>query len=142
MPGNPWNGPRHFYELKHILINVTRQNYDEIVAQDYPNQGDKTDANCEELRRQLITAMSDHILPGNKVCDYLMHRTSKFLKCKMSNDSGRVEKPVWVLARMNLTKRMASAMLHHDHGAVYLSADDMTRAFWQTFPTKMHGLAH
>ena len=116
---------------------MARQNYDEIVAQDYPNQADKTDANYEELRRQIITAMSDHILPGNKVRDYLTQNI-KYLKCKMSDGTSRVEKPVRVLARMNLIKRMASTMLHHDHGAVYLSPDDMTRAFWKIFPSKMH----
>ena len=137
MAGNPWNGSRRFYELKHVLIDVARQNYDEIVAQDYPNQADKTDANYEELRRKIITAMSDHILPGNKVRDYLTQHI-KYLKCKMNDGSGRVEKPVRVLARMNLIKRMASSMLHHDHGAVYISNDDMTRAFWRIFPTKMH----
>ena len=54
MGGNAWNGPRRFYELKHVLIGSVCQNYDEIVATDYPNQADKTDANYEELRRQIL----------------------------------------------------------------------------------------
>ena len=54
MAGTPWNGPRHFYELKHVLIDVARQNYDKIVAQDYPTPADKTDVNYEELRSQFF----------------------------------------------------------------------------------------
>ena len=128
MSGNPWNGQRRFYELKHVLIGSARQNYDEIVATDYPTAADKTDANYEELRRQLITSMSDHILPGNKVHDYLSQNI-KYMRCKMTDGTGRVEKPVRVLARMNLIKRMAANMLHHDRGANYMTADDFTRAY-------------
>ena len=137
MAGTPWDGPRRFYELKHVLISVARNHYSTIVARDYPDQADKTDDNYEELRRQIITAMSDHILPGNKVRTYLTQNI-KYLKCKMSDGSGRVEKPVDVLARMNQIKQMASTMLHHDRGAVFLSDQDTTSAYWRIFPNKMH----
>ena len=43
----PWNGPRRFNKLKHVLIGDARTQYDSIVARDYPNQADKTDANYE-----------------------------------------------------------------------------------------------
>ena len=49
-----------------------------------------------------------------------------------------MEKPVRVLARMNLIKRMAANMLHHDRGANYMTVDDFTRAYWRTFPARMH----
>ena len=32
-----WNGPRHFNELKHVLIGDARNQYDSIVARDYHN---------------------------------------------------------------------------------------------------------
>ena len=61
MTGTPWHVPRCFYELKHVLIGVARNHYNSIVTRDYPDQAEKTDANYEELRRQIITTMSDHI---------------------------------------------------------------------------------
>ena len=120
MSGAPWDGPRRFYELKHVLIGVARNYFDSIVTKDYPGQADKTEAHYEELRRKIITAMSDHILPGNKVRTYLTQQI-KYMKCKMTDGSGRIAKPVDVLARMNQIKLMAAKMLHHDRGAVFLS---------------------
>ena len=137
MSGAPWDGPRRFYELKHVLIGVARNYFDSIVANDYLGQADKTEAHYEELRRKIITAMSDHILPGNKVRTYLTQQI-KYMKCKMTDGTGRVEKPVDVLARMNQIKLMAAKMLHHDRGAVFLSDQDTTSAFWRIFPNKMH----
>ena len=137
MAGTPWNGTRRFYELKHVLIGNARNHYDRIVAEEYPNQADKTDENFEELRRKIITAISDHILPGNKVRTYLTQHI-KYTRCKMTDGSGRVEKPVDVLARMNQIKRMAEAFLHHDRGDEYLSPQDSLSAYWRIFPNKMH----
>ena len=45
----PWNWPHRFNELKHVLIGDTRNQYDSIVARDYPDQADKTNDNYEEL---------------------------------------------------------------------------------------------
>ena len=42
MAGIPWDGPRRFYELKHVLIGVARNHFDSIVKKDYPGQADKT----------------------------------------------------------------------------------------------------
>ena len=137
MTGTPWDGPCRFYELKHVLIGVSRNHYNTIVTRDYHGQASKTDDNFEELRRRIITAMSDHILPGNKIRTYLTQNI-KYLKCKMTDSSGRVEKPVDVLARMNQIKQTAAVMLHHDRGAVFLTDQDMTSAFWRIFPNKMH----
>ena len=39
---------------------------------------------------------------------------------------------------MNQIKLMAAKMLHHDRGAVFLSDQDTTSAFWRIFPNKMH----
>ena len=90
--GAPWDGPRCFYELKHVLIGIARNHYDTtIVARDYPNQALRTNANYRELRRQLITARSDHILPGEKVRTYLTENV-KYMKCKIQDGSGRIEK--------------------------------------------------
>ena len=116
----PWDGPRRFTELKHCLRGKARTQYIFIVARDYPNAVDKTHANYEELRRQIITAMSDHILPGEKVRTYLT-KNIKYMKCKTTDGSGRIEKLVNVLNRIELIKRMASTFLHHDRGEEYLT---------------------
>ena len=93
--GAPWDGPRRFTELKQVLRDDARVQYESIVARDYPNAGDKTNANYEELRRRIITAMSDHVNPGEKVRTYLT-KHMKYMRCKMKDGSGRIEKPVQV----------------------------------------------
>ena len=133
----PWDGPRRFFELKHCLRGNARSHYDSIVSRDYPNAGDKTDANYEELRRQLITAMSDHVYPGEKVRTYLTKHL-KYMKCKMEDGSGRIEKPVKVLMRMEFIKKIATNFLHHERGAAFLTDFDMKQAFWDCFPISMH----
>ena len=103
---------------------------------EYPNAGDKTNANYEELRRQLITSMSDHVYPGEKVRTYLT-KEIRYLECKMNDGTGRVEKPVKVLNRINLIKRIAATYLHHNRGAVFLNDLDLREAFWDSFPEEM-----
>ena len=134
--GNPWNGVRRFAELKQLLREEARVHFDSIVARDYPNAADKTDANYRELRRQIITAMSDHVVPGEKVRTYVTKQV-KYVRCKMRDGSGRIDKPVNVLNRLQLIKQMASEYLHHNRGAVFLNDFDLTQAFYDCFPSKM-----
>ena len=54
----------------------------------------------------------------------------------MTDGSGCIEKPVTVLNRIELIKRMASTFLHHDRGEEYLNAFDTTQAFWDSFLAK------
>ena len=81
-------------------------------------------------------AMSDHILPGEKVCTYLI-KNIRYMKCKMNDGSGCIEKPVNVLNRIELIKWMASTFLHRMIGGWYLNDFDTTQAFWDIFPSKM-----
>ena len=81
--GDPWNGPTRFYELKNCLIGGAKVHYNAIVARDYPTDAHKTNAAYEELRRKIITARSDHVLPGEKVHVYLTQNI-KYMKCKMN----------------------------------------------------------
>ena len=55
----------------------------------------------------------------------------------MKDGSGRIEKPVEVLTRLDEIVRLASEMLHHERGADFLTDFERTRAFWQIFPNKM-----
>ena len=134
--GNPWDGPRRFNELKQLLREQARVHYDAIVSRDYPNAGDKTNANYQEIRRQIITSMSDHVVPGEKVRTYISKRV-KYMQCKMDDETGRIDKPVNVLNRLQLIKHMAAAYLHDNRGAVFLKDFDLTQAFYDCFPEKM-----
>ena len=58
------------------------------------------------------------------------------MKCKMKDGSGRIEKPVEVLTRLDEIVSLAKEMLHHERGADFLTDFERTRAFWQIFPNK------
>mgnify|MGYP003312811814 CR=1 FL=1 len=118
--GDPWDGPTRFYELKNCLIGGAKVHYNAIVAQDYPNDAQRTDAAYEELRRKIITARSDHTNPGKKVPVYLTQNV-KYMKCKMKDGSGRIENPVEVLTRLDEIVSLAKEMLHHERGADFLT---------------------
>ena len=62
-----WNAARKFTELEACLTGEAEDAYSFLVERDYPNPADKTNANYEELKRHMITHMSDHVLPGNKI---------------------------------------------------------------------------
>ena len=49
------------------------ESYKKLVADNYINAVDKTNANCEELVRLIPTVLGDLPYPGNKNCQY-MHR--------------------------------------------------------------------
>ena len=66
-----WNAAERFRQLYSILKDEARDAFDEIVDRDYPNNNDKTNANYEELKRKIITQMSDHVNPGDKIVTYL-----------------------------------------------------------------------
>ena len=134
--GDPWDGPARFRELKSCLIGGAKVHYNAIVARDYPTDAHKTHAAYEELRRKIITARLDHTNPGKKVRVYLTQNV-KYMKCKMKDGSGRIEKPVEVLTRLDEIVSLAKEMLHHKRGADYLTDFERTRAFWQIFPNKM-----
>ena len=69
-PGG-WPPIIRFENLKHVLKGDAREVYDKIVESDYPDPADKTDLGYEELRRQIVTKLSDHEYPGDKVKTYL-----------------------------------------------------------------------
>ena len=85
--------------MKQLLREQARVHYDAIVASDYPNAGDKTNANYQETRRQIITSMSDHMVPGEKVRTYVTKRV-KYMQCKTDDGTGQIDKPVNVLNRL------------------------------------------
>ena len=75
-------------------------------------------AKYRELRQYIIRNMSDHVVSDEKVRNYIIDRV-KYMQCKMRDGSGRIDKPVNVLNRLQLIKQMASEYLHHNRGAVF-----------------------
>ena len=67
-------------------------------------------------------------MPGEKVRVYLTQNV-KYMKCKMKDGSGRIEKPVEVLTRLDEIVSLALEMLHHERGADFLTDFERTRAF-------------
>ena len=132
-----WNPARRFEELPNALKGDALAAYDEVVARDYPAPRDKTDFNYVELQRQIITTLSDHVWPGDKVHQFLsMNIEYMDCKSKMKDGTERVEKPTKVLSRMQKIRRMGSAM-HHTMGAHYMTDEQFDQAFWLIFPTVM-----
>jgi len=82
-PGG-WNAARRFRELKNALRGKAKEKYICLVQRDYPNAADKTDANYEEVKRQIITKISDHAWPGDEIHTYLSSKAStSAARCEM-----------------------------------------------------------
>ena len=132
-----WNAARRFSELGRCLkLKLdAREAFDEIVQGDYPDPANKTNANYEELCKKIITKLSDHEYPGDEIMVYLNSHV-KYMRCKMTDGSGRVEKPNKVLSRLQHIRNFGKAM-HHNHGIDYITNVQMTMYFWNIFPQSM-----
>lgn len=128
-----WPAVARFRELRKCLKAGAQTAYDEIVARDYPTPADKTDANYEELRRQIITKLSDHEWPGDKLRRYIACDI-KYERCKTKD--GKFRQPNSYLNRIMRLVGMGSEM-HHNFGAVFMTDDEIKMAFWNSFPVKM-----
>lgn len=130
-----WNAARKFTELEACLTGEAEDAYSFLVDRDYPDAADKTNDNYEELKRHMITYMSDHVLPGNKIHKYISDKI-KYEDCKMNDETGRFEKPTKILNRMERLRGYGASM-DHNMGQNFMSDDDMKRAFYDIFPSKM-----
>ena len=133
-PGG-WNAARRFRELDNVLEDAAGEAYESIVTQDYPNAADKTHVNYDELKRQIITQLSDHTQPGDVIYRYLQAKL-KYMDCKMRDGSGRIEKPNTVLSGIRRLSKYGASM-HHTRGANYMTDNDEKHIFWNTFPKEM-----
>ena len=134
--GTNCKGADRFSWLEDHLRGPALQQFKNIVARNYQNQNQKTHDSYVELRRRIITALSDHVNPGNRVRTLLMQEI-KFFKCKTTDGTGRVEKPTRVLVRLERIRAMAGEYMHHSQGAVFLSDNDFKNSFWDIFPKSM-----
>jgi len=134
--GNAWTAADRFEWLEEHLRGAARQHCKNIVARNYRNQNQKTHNNYEELRRRVITALSDHVNPGNRVRTMLMQEIHYF-RCKMTDGSGKVEKPTRVLVRLERIREIAGTYMHHSQGDTFLSTNDFKNSFWNIFPKSM-----
>jgi len=130
-----WNAARKFTELEACLTGEAEDAYSFLVDRDYPDAADKTNDNYERLKRHMITYMSDHVLPGNKIHKYISDKI-KYEDCKMNDETGRFEKPTKILNRMERLRGYGASM-DHNMGQNFMSDDDMKRAFYDIFPSKM-----
>lgn len=90
----------------------------------------------EKLCRRIITALADHVNPGNWARTMLMQEIHIF-RCKMVGVYGNVEKPTRVLVRLERIHEITDMYLQHSQGAVYLSNNDFKNSFWNIFPPSM-----
>ena len=134
VPGG-WNGVDLFRELGLCLSGDAKSEYDDLLARDYPNDAERNAAGAfTELKRNLITKLSDHTYPGDRMYTYLMSKV-KYMKCK--KEDGRYEEPIKVLARLQRLRKMG-AMMHHNKGPDFITDDQFTNLFWNIFPMHMH----
>jgi hypothetical protein len=55
----------------------------------------------------------------------------------MQDGTGRIEQPNKVLMRINRIRRMAERFMHHNHGAAFMTEDEVKHAFWHCLPDIM-----
>ena len=68
------------------------------MARDYATNALKNAAGAfTKVKQRLITKLSDHPFPGDRIYVYLTTRV-KYMRCK--KEDGRMEEPVRVLARI------------------------------------------
>ena len=125
-----WPARERFHQLSTILTDDAKEAYDEIVADDYPNNADKTHAHYEELKKQIITKLSDHVNPGDKVCTYLESKV-KYEWCK--DDDGNLVKPLVHFKRCK-TLRKLGGLMHHTHQGTYFDDNRFKTCVWNHFP--------
>ena len=63
----PWTPAKRFIQLGLSCKDRAKDTFVKLVDRDYPNPDDKTDANYDELVRNMCTDLADHIMLGNKV---------------------------------------------------------------------------
>ena len=85
------------------------ESYKKLVANNYPDPADKTNANYEELVRLIPTDLGDHPYPGNKIRHYLMNKVKYTTYCC---PYGRRYKPTDVLRRLSHCRQLGSRLEH------------------------------
>ena len=78
------------------------------MARDYATNALKNAAGAlTEVKKRLITKLSDHPFPGDRIYVYLTTRV-KYMRCK--KEDGRMEEPVRVLARIQRVRTMGAML--------------------------------
>ena len=126
-----WTARERFHQLGTILTDDAKEAYDEIVADDYPTNADKTHPHYEELKKQIITKLSDHVNPGDKVCTYLESKV-KYEWCK-DEKTGTLVRPIAHFKRCKTLRRLGGLM-HHTHQGTYFDDNRFKTCVWNHFP--------
>ena len=128
-----WTAARRFRELKECLRGDALESYKKLVANNYPDPADKTNANYEELVRLIPTDLGDHPYPGNKIRHYLMNKV-KYTTYRRPD--GRRYKPTDVLRRLSHCRELGSRLEHSMPGGNVLTDDKFKQLVWNIFPKK------
>ena len=87
-----WNGVRLFKELQVCLKGDAKNEFQALEARDYSTKALKNAAGAfTEIKQQLITKLSDHPFPGDRIYVYLTTRV-KYMRCK--KEDRQMEEPV------------------------------------------------
>ena len=74
-----WNGVRKFKELVACLKGTARSQCKDLIARDYPTNANKNAAGAyDELKSHLITQLSDHTFPDDRVF-ILLNKRIKYM---------------------------------------------------------------
>ena len=84
-------------ERKECLRGDVIKSYKKLVADNYPDSADKTNANYKELVRLIPADSGDCLYPGNKICQYMMNKI-KYMNHRCLD--GRKYKPTDVLRQL------------------------------------------
>ena len=104
-----------------------------MVAINYPDPADKTNANYEELVRLISTDLGDRPYPGNKIRHYLMNKV-KYMSYRRPD--GRRYKPTDVLRRLSQCRELGSRLEHLMPGGNILTDAKFLLLIWNIFPRK------
>ena len=130
---NPVQGPAKFRYLGLCVVGTAKEHLDRLVSRDYPTDADKTPQAYVECKRNLITSLSCHTFPGDRVATFLL-TDIKYIDCK--DEHGNQVKPNNYLARWRKIELLGSRM-EHSLGPNYIQEETFKMSFFHSFPIEM-----
>ena len=129
-----WTPAKRFKELKRCLKGDALESYKKLVANNYPNPADKTNANYDALVRLIPTDLGDHPYPGNKIRQYLLN---KVRYKNYRREDGKRYRPTDFLRRLRLVRELGDRTQHSMPAGDFLTDDEFLQTVWNSFPREM-----
>ena len=112
------------------LSGTAKSDCGDLIEKDYYSVVLKNESGLfGELKKKLITKLSDHPFPGDRIQTYLSMRV-KYVRLK--KEDGHIKEPVKVLARLQRIRKFGATMAHNQ-GVNYISDTQVTLIFWNIF---------